>query len=266
MQLPFLKYHGAGNDFVLVHNPDIAGELSQQQIARICNRRFGVGADGLIIVEAHPEYDFFMRYYNSDGRESTMCGNGGRCAVAFARDAGYIGTSTTFLAADGPHKATLYGQHIVNLQMQDVQEIWNMQDGFFIDTGSPHYVQFVTDPARIDVYRQGRRLRYDPAFGSAGTNVNFIATDGADIHIRTYERGVENETLACGTGAVASAIAAHLYESPQTKKFRIHAKGGTLDVSFEQHERGYFSEVYLKGPARYVFSGVLQDISGSTDN
>lgn len=261
MQLPFFKYHGAGNDFIILHHPDIGQTLCQERIRLLCNRRFGIGADGLIVIENHQEYDFNMRYYNADGNEATLCGNGGRCAVAFAREAGYIGDETCFTAIDGLHYARFEEDGEVCLQMQDVKTIHYMGNDIFIDTGSPHLVRFVENVEKADVVGEGRRLRYNTHYGRDGANVNFVKVTGDYIRIRTYERGVENETLACGTGAVAATVAAHLRQAKYYYAYRIQAEGGLLYVTFRRTNENRFTRVFLKGPVQYVFSGIFQDIN-----
>lgn len=258
MQIPFYKYHGAGNDFVIVHQSEISHELSPDFVAHLCHRRLGIGADGLIVIEPHTQYDFYMRYFNADGKEATMCGNGGRCAVAFAREAGYVGSKTTFLAVDGQHYASFADDGEVLLQMQDVSGIQHIDDDVYMNTGSPHLVKFVQDLDQVDVFNEGKKWRYAKKFQPEGTNVNFISANEDYIRIRTYERGVENETLACGTGAVASAIAASNASGQNYKRYRLQAQGGMLTVEWENHDNGYYRNVFLKGPVRYVFSGIFQ--------
>ena len=261
MQLPFFKYHGAGNDFVMLHKPDISHELSREFVAHLCHRRLGIGADGLIVLEPHTSYDFYMRYYNADGNEATMCGNGGRCAVAFARKLGYIGKEAHFLAVDGPHYASFAADGEVLLQIQDVSGIQRIGEDVYMDTGSPHLVKFVQDPEQVDVFAEGKAWRYARQFQPEGTNVNFIAVDKDYIRMRTYERGVENETLACGTGAVASAIAASYTSGSSYRQYRLQARGGVLTVEWEQHDHDHYTNVYLKGPVSYVFTGIFQDLN-----
>ncbi|MFW6101370.1 MAG: diaminopimelate epimerase, partial [Bacteroidota bacterium] len=206
----FHKYHGAGNDFIIINNRQGVFPPDKNVIKRLCRRRFGIGADGLMFLETSAEADFYMRYFNSDGNESTMCGNGGRCIVSFAYDQGLIDKKTRFLASDGPHEAVIRDDNLVALKMQDVERVKTLGEHYFVDTGSPHYVRFVDDPEQVNVYEEGRKIRYNSQFSETGVNVNFVSLEEGDqIAIRTYERGVENETLACGTGAVASAISAY---------------------------------------------------------
>ncbi len=253
--LVFHKYQGTGNDFVMVDNR--AGTFDRRAevlVRRLCHRRFGIGADGLILLQAHPEHDFEMIYFNADGREGSLCGNGARCTVAFAKSLGLIGTETTFLAADGPHYARLGADGLVHLQMPDVGAPQPHGDDYFLDTGSPHYVRRVADVAAADVLAEGRRLRHDPAFAPGGTNVNFVAVqpDGT-LRVRTYERGVEAETFSCGTGVTAVALVmAHCAASAEP--CTLHTPGGTLRVTFARTGDGY-TDVFLIGPARSVFEG-----------
>ncbi|SDK62669.1 diaminopimelate epimerase [Catalinimonas alkaloidigena] len=252
MLLRFHKYHGTGNDFIMVDDRNQSVKLSQAMIARLCNRHFGIGADGLILVRNHPEYDFEMVYHNADGGVGTMCGNGGRCTVAFAHALGIIGTKTRFLAADGPHEAEIR-EGLVYLHMQAVEGIDRAADHVFLDTGSPHYVKWVDNLAAYDVVGEGKAIRYDERFApGGGTNVNFVerAPDGA-VQVRTYERGVEDETLSCGTGVTAVALSSGL-PSP----VRISTRGGNLRVAFEQIDgSNHFQNIQLIGPAQTVFTG-----------
>ena len=252
MELFFFKYHGAGNDFILIDNRTQNIHLSEQQIAQLCHRRFGIGADGLMFLESDKSSDFKMKYYNSDGKEGSMCGNGGRCIVAFAHEIGIRKEHYHFMASDGLHEAVL-DKTEVNLKMIDVTDIQKLDSDWFLNTGSPHAIEIVDNINSINVEKQGEKLRHDPRFGEKGTNVNFIEVHQNHLKIRTYERGVEAETLACGTGAVASAIIANqLY--PQYKKFNLKALGGNLEVSFEKTDSAY-SNIWLKGPAVKVFEG-----------
>ena len=226
----------------------------EQLVKRICDRRMGVGADGLILLQDHPTYDFEMVYYNADGRVGSMCGNGARCAVRFARQLGVIEDVACFLAADGEHQASVERDDI-HLKMNDVSGVEQIGDDFFLNTGSPHYVRFVDNVQELDVYKEGRAVRYNNRFSEKGTNVNFaerIAED--EFFVRTYERGVEDETLSCGTGVTACALVAGLrgIDSP----IRVKTLGGELMVTFK-HEGDNFYSIYLMGPAKLVFSGSI---------
>jgi diaminopimelate epimerase len=258
MTQKFHKYHGAGNDFILVDNRDGGFEPDKNTILRMCRRRFGIGADGVMLLEESENADFSMRYFNADGRESTMCGNGGRCIVLFAHARGIVSEKTTFWASDGYHQANVLDAKTVSLKMQDVTQVWQHQGNDVIDTGSPHYVQWVGDPDQVDVYTQGRALRYDPDIFADGVNVNFVKMMAErHIFIRTYERGVEAETLACGTGSVAAAISAHIRNRSDKSSYTLKARGGTLQVDFEDTGDNIFRDVWLTGPAEKVFEGTF---------
>jgi len=266
MRIPFYKYQGAGNDFIIIDEREalLIPETPEKHktISFLCDRRFGIGADGLMLLRNHPTYDFQMVYYNSDGYEGTMCGNGGRCLVAFADRLGVFVNNTVFWAIDGLHKANIIdrkGEELtVSLQMKDVTDISRIRDGFFLDTGSPHYVVFSDNIDAIDVFTEGRKLRYDPIFGEGGTNINFAQITSDTILIRTYERGVENETLACGTGITATAIAAfHGGMVNKTGHLNVRALGGSLKVSFQNPGLSLYQEVLLEGPAKMVFQGEI---------
>lgn len=257
--IPFSKYQGAGNDFILIaqHQKRFLSRQDGEVIRRLCHRRFGIGADGLILLQACGGYDFEMLYFNADGGEGSMCGNGGRCIVAFARQLGLIGESCRFLAVDGPHEARLRPDGWVELRLGDVASVEKGPAYYFLNTGSPHYVSFVDDLSAVDVCREGRAIRYSERFRREGTNVNFVQALDDGIAVATYERGVEDETLACGTGVTASAIAAYLRApSPGPQTIPIRAKGGLLEARFEPKGDG-FTNIWLCGPAEMVFEGVV---------
>lgn len=256
MNIQFYKYQGAGNDFVMIDNrAKTFPKNNNKIIAQLCNRHFGIGADGLILLEEDTNTDFRMIYYNSDGSESTMCGNGGRCIVAFANKLGIFNNTTTFIAIDGLHHASIKDE-IVSLQMIDVNEV-SVQNGYvFTNTGSPHHVQLVKNIDEFDVFSNGRRIRNE-IYGTAGSNVNFVEQiNNNTFKVRTYERGVEDETLACGTGVTAVAIAMHKTEKTSATYINLPVKGGQLAVSFNV-DKGTYKNVYLKGGAVFVFSGNL---------
>ncbi|RYZ47436.1 MAG: diaminopimelate epimerase, partial [Chitinophagaceae bacterium] len=211
MKRHFFKYQGTGNDFIIFDNRDGNLTLSREQVALLCNRRFGIGADGLMLLNTHPDFDFEMKYYNADGGESTMCGNGGRCLVKFAADCGILREEYRFLAIDGEHLARIASNGNVALKMNDVASVQNGDDHFVLNTGSPHYVSQVKNVMALDVVKQGRAVRYSNAFAKEGINVNFVEKTGnaEGIIVRTYERGVEDETFSCGTGVTAAAIVSH---------------------------------------------------------
>ena len=256
LQLVFYKYQGTGNDFVLIDNRQrIFPKNNTKLVSFLCDRKFGIGADGLMLLENDELSDFRMVYYNSDGNESTMCGNGGRCIVAFAQKLNIIQSETTFSAVDGLHKAKI-DNDIVTLQMIDVDEIKTKEKYLFLDTGSPHHVQFVKDLNELDVAREGAKLRYG-IYGQAGCNINFVeAIDLNTFEIRTYERGVENETLSCGTGVTAVALAMHHTGATTNNHILIRTKGGQLEVSFNK-ENGSYTNINLIGAANFVFKGEI---------
>ncbi|QQS50496.1 MAG: diaminopimelate epimerase [Bacteroidota bacterium] len=257
MNLPFYKYQGAGNDFVIVDNRHGMFDRGNQQLIQIlCNRRFGIGADGLMLLQDKAGYDFEMVYFNSDGKEGSMCGNGGRCIVAFAQNLGLIKNTTRFLAADGEHLAELINTQQVNLKMSDVTQVEINEDFYYLNTGSPHYVKFVKGIEALDVYSLGRQIRYNERFKANGTNVNFVEEINHRLMVRTYERGVEDETLACGTGITASAIAFSMATGETREKYDMKALGGDLIVRFTREENR-FTNIWLEGPATFVFKGEI---------
>jgi diaminopimelate epimerase len=230
---------------------------NQELIQRICQRRFGVGADGVILLRDHGTLDFRMVYFNADGKEGSMCGNGGRCAVAFAIHLGLAGEQIVFEAVDGIHEAVLVDSDNIRLKMQDVKEIKVEKEYFLLDTGSPHYVKFVDDLDELDVLMEGRSVRYNEEFEDIGVNVNFVQSSKKELYIRTYERGVEDETLSCGTGAVAAAICAAAKGNFEKSLYRIRTRGGKLGVFFKTSGKDGFRDVYLEGSATYVFKGSI---------
>ena len=258
MQLTFYKYQGTGNDFIMIDNRlNIFPKENTQFIEQLCDRRFGIGADGLILLENHTTYDFKMVYFNSDGNESSMCGNGGRCLVAFAKQLGIIEAAAEFEAVDGYHYAKIIGDDLVSLQMKDVDRIAVHQDYSFLNTGSPHHVQIVSDLKNLDVKTEGAKIRYSDLYGKAGSNINFVHQLENDIFVvRTYERGVEDETLSCGTGATAVAIAMHHVGKTKSNSIDLQVEGGKLSVQFKENN-GVYSDVFLVGPATFVFEGMI---------
>ena len=259
MQVEFYKYQGTGNDFVMIDNRLVTfPKENTALVAHLCNRRFGIGGDGLILLENDSESDFKMVYYNSDGSQSTMCGNGGRCLVAFAKKLNVIGNSTTFNAVDGLHHATVSEDGIVSLQMIDVLNIKKESYYTYLDTGSPHHVQIVNDLENYNVKEQGASIRYSELYGKQGSNINFVKKiDATTFSLRTYERGVEDETLACGTGATAVAIAMNATGTTDATVIDLNVEGGKLVVSFDKKDDKY-TNVYLKGPAKFVFEGTIE--------
>jgi diaminopimelate epimerase len=265
LKIPFVKYHGAGNDFIMIDDrtAGLEARMDGHWIARACHRHFGIGADGLILLQQGRDgADFFMRYYNSDGRTSSFCGNGGRCIVAFAAALGLHDGKCRFLGTDGWHSGEIMDGGHIELSMTEVTAINTIdEDTFILDTGSPHYVMFTSPLYDLDVRSEGRHIRNNPSFGIDGINVNFVERVGpGEISIRTYERGVEDETMACGTGVVASAIGA-AYTSPQSvDRWTIHARGGDLKVYFDRAGPQHFTNVRLTGPAVEVFRGESTDL------
>ncbi|HOG20256.1 MAG TPA: diaminopimelate epimerase [Salinivirgaceae bacterium] len=255
----FFKYHGAGNDFIMLDNRSQQySTLTSEEISFLCDRHFAIGADGLIMLENSNYGDFYMRYFNSDGHEGTMCGNGGRCAVLFAHNLKLFDKSTKFFAVDGEHKAELLSNGQIRLKMSDSSLPEAINDKMYkIDTGSPHLVVFVDNVDNYDVKAVGRKLRYDTQINPEGTNVNFCQIVDNRIKIRTYERGVEDETLACGTGSVASSIVSYyLRLIKQSENIVLDTKGGELTVSFKMSDRVF--DVFLTGPANKVFEGKIE--------
>jgi diaminopimelate epimerase len=251
--IQFFKYQGTGNDFVMIDNRDKSFPKEDLGlIAKLCDRRFGIGADGVILVEEHEESDFEMVYYNPDGSQS-LCGNGSRCAVMFAKQLGIIMDKTTFMAIDGLHEAFIKEER-VHLLMHDVTDFERIGDDFLIDTGSPHYIRYVKDLKEKDMITEGRAIRYSDRFAKEGVNVNLIERSDEGLKIRTYERGVEGETFSCGTGCTAAALAFGLEND--TKNVALEAIGGHLEVSFKKDKEA-FRDIYLIGPAALVFEGVV---------
>lgn len=255
--IPFYKYEGTGNDFVLVDQRQEIYLTRQDTglIEHICNRRFGIGADGLIILQNVEGYDFEMVYFNSDGRESTMCGNGGRCIAAFANYLGAAGDHCHFLAIDGPHEAKIKGSW-VELKMTNVTDVEIGDGNFILNTGSPHYVVFVEDLSDMNIAESGQVIRYSDRFRQDGINVNFVEKTAGGIEVATYERGVEDETLSCGTGVTAAALSYYLTNpNLNASEVSISTKGGQLKVRFEKMEGNGFKNIWLCGPAKRVFKG-----------
>lgn len=254
--IEFFKYQGTGNDFVMIDNRDL--QFPKQDtplIKQLCDRKFGIGADGLILLEDDTQSDFKMVYYNADGNESTMCGNGGRCIVAFAKQLGIIDNTAAFLAVDGMHHATIDNE-LVSLQMIDVDAVENHGDYYFVNTGSPHHITLVEDLEDCDVYNLGKSIRYSSRYSSGGTNVNFVKKiNDSTFKIRTYERGVEDETLSCGTGATAVALAMHHTQQTISNHITILVEGGTLTISFTKEKN--YKNIFLTGPAQLVFKGFI---------
>jgi diaminopimelate epimerase len=260
MELTFYKYEGAGNDFVLIDDRKMQFPEDRTDLVKfICDRHFGIGADGLMLLRLEDGYDYKMVYYNSDGNVGSMCGNGGRCLAAFAHKMGIIEMKAVFTAVDGVHEAELLSGNYVRLKMSDVTEIETGKDFYFLNTGSPHYVKFMPSISDLDVYNEGRKIRYNERFAKAGTNVDFVQEHADRISVRTYERGVEDETLACGTGIVASAICTGISKGTNHGSYSsiVNALGGQLKVSFLRNDNK-ITDIWLEGPATFVFKGTIQ--------
>ncbi len=257
MKIPFDKYQGAGNDFVIIDDRLRVFDAGRSDLVRgLCDRRFGIGADGLILIALHDRADYEMAYFNADGRPGSLCGNGARCAAHFALERRIAGPKQRFMAYDGPHEAEVAGD-TVSLRISDVTEYRTIDGSYFIDTGSPHYVVFAPGIDRIDVEAEGGRLRRSPLFAPGGTNVNFVETTGDGLYVRTFERGVEKETLACGTGVTASAIAAVLKGYFKAGPVNVRARGGNLRVDLEVRP-DRITNILLTGPATRVFEGSIE--------
>lgn len=259
MKLEFFKYHGTGNDFIILDNRDnIYDGLSQKQISHVCDRHFGVGGDGLMLLGKKGGFDFEMIYYNADGNQSSMCGNGGRCMVKFASHRGIFKSTYHFSAIDGEHTADIDSDGTVNLKMKDVDEVFYHGSYNVLNTGSPHFVKFAAEVENIDVIATGQEIRYSKEFEPGGINVNFVESIDRDaIFVRTYERGVEDETLSCGTGVTASALlSAHNENGFNT--VLVKTPGGHLSVEFDKIDDQHFNNIWLCGPAEFVYSGVIE--------
>jgi diaminopimelate epimerase len=261
VKIHFYKYQATGNDFVILDNREGKFSFSKEQIEKICDRRFGVGADGLMLIEKHHSLNFNLEYYNSDGSQS-LCGNGSRAAVLFASRLGLVNGHANFHAYDGPHDAAMLPNGNISIKMGDVREVKSIGEDLFIHTGSPHYIRFVKNLKDYPVFDEGKKIRYGDAYKPGGTNVNFVEiVDDKTIFVRTYERGVENETLSCGTGVTAAALAASLKNL--SSPVHIKTLGGDLAVSFKSAASSggqsvMFTDIFLIGPAKMVFEGDLE--------
>lgn len=258
MQIHFHKYQGTGNDFIILDNREGKFDaLSLDQIRGLCNRRFGIGADGLMLFNLKPGYDFEMKYYNADGAESSMCGNGGRCLVKFAYHQGIHKTAYLFSAIDGDHEAEIDLDGTVSLKMRDVYQVENYDGDLVLNTGSPHYVKMVSDLQKLDVFTEGKGIRNSEPFAKEGINVNFVElSEDEGIAVRTYERGVEDETLSCGTGVTAAALACYHNEAG-FNEVAVQTPGGKLSVEYDRLNDNSYKNIWLSGPAEKVFEGDL---------
>jgi len=258
MLLDFCKYQGTGNDFIIIDDrEELFPSESGQKISQLCDRRFGIGADGLVLIRKHPELDFRMIYYNADGKEGSMCGNAGRCVVDFAKTLGMIKDSARMQTFDGIHEANILQDGNISLGMNPITTIDAVQDGYLLDTGSPHLVMFRSGIDLVNVFEEGRKIRYSEAFMPEGVNVNFAESVDNELYVRTYERGVENETLSCGTGIVAAVICSAFRTGTDNKSFPVRTKGGDLRVSFSRKGDTHFDDIRLEGPAGFVFEGKI---------
>lgn len=258
MNIKFSKYQGAGNDFIMIDGRSSFPDLNEKQIERLCDRHFGIGADGLIILSEDADSDFRMIYYNADGREGSMCGNGGRCILRFAETLGIIEGEAVFSAFDGLHRGWLDKQK-VRIEMSAVGKVEIYDNHVFLDTGSPHHIEFVENVAKIDVLTLGKKIRWGAPYLEEGSNVDFVEILSEDaLKIRTYERGVEGETLACGTGITAAVLAAYELGKIKRNRVAVTAEGGELAVEFKKSESGNYTDIILEGPAEKVFEGEIE--------
>lgn len=257
MRITFYKYQGTGNDFIILNNLQKEYSLTTEQIHALCNRRFGIGADGLMLLNSSLQHDFEMEYYNADGHKSSMCGNGGRCLVKFAAKQGLRKSKYIFTATDGLHEATLEDDGWVYLKMKDVHRITRIYNDSVLDTGSPHYVHLATNVRHIDICKEGKEIRYSDAYKHEGINVNFVEEEDNEIFVRTYERGVENETLSCGTGVTAAAL---IFAHNETgfNRVNVNTPGGKLAVEFDKIDDDCFENIWLCGPAEFVYEGMVE--------
>jgi diaminopimelate epimerase len=264
MNIHFYKYQGAGNDFILIDNrTNAVNHQNPKLMAHLCDRRFGIGGDGIMFLQHIENYDFEMVYYNADGQPSSMCGNGGRCIVAFAKHLGIIDSETNFLAVDGPHYAKISASgDWVSLQMIDVDTINLDGDAYVLNTGSPHYIKLVEGLKDKDVYNDGHTIRNNDTYRAQGINVNFVEPADTGYFVRTFERGVEAETYACGTGVTAAALAMAKHNSQTgTINTPIKVLGGELNIRFN-YDGQKFSGIFLEGPAVRVFEGEVEVSEG----
>ena len=257
MKINFDKYHGCGNDFIIVDNlSNTFPKDSENQIKKFCNRRFGIGADGLILVNHNDKFPIEMIYYNSDGKISTMCGNGGRCFMHYCYNNDIIKNKSEFLACDGVHYGVVNDDY-VKVSMSDVNGYKKYNDYLFLNTGSPHLVKCVNDVSSFDLINISRNIQKINQFDK-GVNVNLVSRKNDDLYqIRTYERGVEEETLSCGTGAVASALALNILSLVNSKTVNLDTKGGLLTVDFHKSNSKY-TDIHLSGKVKKVFTGIIE--------
>ena len=260
MKINFQKYQGTGNDFIILDNRKKEYlSLTASHIRHMCDRRFGVGGDGLMMLNEKQGYDFEMKYYNADGRESSMCGNGGRCLVKFAYELDIHKGIYHFMAADGVHEAEIDTDGTVSIRMLDVKHVSKFHGDYILNTGSPHYIKMVSDVMNTDVFKKGRDIRYSKEFEQEGINVNFVEQlpDEDKILVRTYERGVEDETWSCGTGVTAAALICYHNENG-FNDVEVKTLGGTLTVEFDRADDNHYNNIWLSGPAEKIFEGTME--------
>ena len=260
MQFKFYKYLGTGNDFILADNRKKEYDnLSTEQIRKLCDRRFGIGADGLMLLNEKPGFDFEMKYYNADGREGSMCGNGARCITKFAYHLGIHRDMYRFTAYDGVHESEIDMDGIVSIKMRDVKQVRKFHGDFILDTGSPHYIKMVNHVSDVDVFKKGSEIRHSKEFEDEGINVNFVEqlSDVDRISVRTYERGVEDETFSCGTGVTAAALICYHNENG-FNDVEVKTLGGTLTVEFDRIDDNRYENIWLCGPAERVYEGSVE--------
>lgn len=255
MQVKFSKYHGAGNDFIMIDGRTLSRQLMEDEIAFLCHRHFGVGADGLIIVDPDSNQDFIMRFHNADGSSGAMCSNGSRCAIKFASRIGYEFDRAKFSCCGIPYVGKIYSRHLIGTSFPDQVSCTVHESGYHLNNGAPHFVIFVDRLTSVNPREVGRNWRYHQDFMPTGVNVNFIEVlDENELEIVTYERGVEDLTLACGTGALASAMAYVQKENKSgSQELSLESDGGTLTVKLNRTTTGY-SNIEVLGPAEEVFS------------
>ncbi|MEJ7626024.1 MAG: diaminopimelate epimerase [Ferruginibacter sp.] len=259
MKISFNKYQGTGNDFIILDNRNSEySALTEKQIKKLCDRRFGIGADGLILMSVKTGFDFEMIYFNSNGKTSSMCGNGGRCMVKFANDIGIHKYTYNFHAPDGSHEAEVDNNGVIRLKMQDITDVKVFGSYAVLNTGSPHYVKFVNDLESIDVVETGRDIRNSKTYKTEGINVNFVENIGEDkIFVRTYERGVEDETLSCGTGVTAAAIVSS-HNDKGFNRVEVKTIGGNLSVEYNRIDERKYDNIWLCGHAEFVYKGEIE--------
>jgi diaminopimelate epimerase len=255
MEISFSKYQGTGNDFIIVDNRSAGIVLNKEQIVALCDRRFGIGSDGIILIEEDAGADFYMNFYNPDGSQS-FCGNGSRCAVKFASHFLKPSFKIKFRAIDGEHEAII-NEDEIKIRMKDVDKVDVIDtNAFFVHTGSPHHIIYQQNIGELDLLNEARKIRYSDRYSAPGVNVNYVEPNGNQLLVRTYERGVEDETYSCGTGVTAVALSFG-YLHPEMDSVRVSTRGGILNVLFRNNGEGHFTDTWLCGPAIFVFEGII---------